>query len=430
MKVKGLRWWIISLICLATVINYIDRTAFGVMWPEMGKDLGMDESDYAIMLNVFMITYALGKFLSGKLYDIIGTRMGGFTVSIVVWSVASIFHAFARGLVSLTLFRALLGLGEAGNWPGAVKSNGEWFPVKQRAIAQGIFNAGASLGSVIAPVLIAYLYGHFGWRTTFIIIGAIGLLWVIPWLFINKTTPETHPWITDEERNLIMNSRTEAIASVEVKKEKEKGLSVLQILSYKESWGGVLASRFFIEPIWWLFVGWMPLYLHSKFGFSIAEIGSTIWISYLGGMAGSLIGGWYSGKLMETKTVDAARKITITIGCSLIFLGLLGIIFLVTEKNPMTFIYIVSVVLFGFQFAIGNIQTISSDLLRGPSVGTLAGLAGTVAAFSVIIMNTLIPLIAEVSYTPAFVVIAVLAPMAVLSIFILIRKIEQVEKIN
>ncbi|GAL62923.1 predicted mannuronate transporter [Algibacter lectus] len=147
-------------------------------------------------------------------------------------------------------------------------------------------------------------------------------------------------------------------------------------------------------------------------------------------MAGSLIGGWYSGKLMETKTVDAARKITITIGCSLIFLGLLGIIFLVTEKNPMTFIYIVSVVLFGFQFAIGNIQTISSDLLRGPSVGTLAGLAGTVAAFSVIIMNTLIPLIAEVSYTPAFVVIAVLAPMAVLSIFILIRKIEQVEKIN
>ena len=428
MKVKGLRWWIISLICLATVINYIDRTAFGVMWPEMGKDLGMDESDYAIMLNVFMITYALGKFLSGKLYDIIGTRMG-FTVSIVVWSVASIFHAFARGLVSLTLFRALLGLGEAGNWPGAVKSNGEWFPVKQRAIAQGIFNAGASLGSVIAPVLIAYLYGHFGWRTTFIIIGAIGLLWVIPWLFINKTTPETHPWITDEERNLIMNSRTEAIASVEVKKEKEKGLSVLQRLSYKESWG-VLASRFFIEPIWWLFVGWMPLYLHSKFGFSIAEIGSTIWISYLGGMAGSLIGGWYSGKLMETKTVDAARKITITIGCSLIFLGLLGIIFLVTEKNPMTFIYIVSVVLFGFQFAIGNIQTISSDLLRGPSVGTLAGLAGTVAAFSVIIMNTLIPLIAEVSYTPAFVVIAVLAPMAVLSIFILIRKIEQVEKIN
>jgi len=421
MKVKGLRWWIITLICLATVINYIDRTAFGVMWPEMGKDLGMDESDYGIMLSIFMGTYAIGKFLSGKLYDIIGTRMG-FVVSIVVWSVASVFHAFARGLISLTLFRALLGLGEAGNWPGAVKSNGEWFPVKQRAIAQGIFNAGASLGSVIAPLLIAFLYGHFGWRMTFIIIGLVGLIWVIPWLFINKSKPGKHPWITEEELKFI---NSDSIVDLD-KEDDKKGLSVGQILSYKESWG-VLAARFFIEPIWWLFVGWMPLYLNSEFGFSVEDIGSTIWISYLGGMAGSIIGGWYSGKLMETKSVDASRKITITIGGILIFLGLIGIIFLVNENNPMTFIYIVAVVLFGFQFAIGNIQTISSDLFRGSSVGTLAGLAGTVAAVSVIIMNSLIPMIAQVSYTPAFIVIAVLAPMAVLSIYVLIKKIRPVE---
>lgn len=423
MKVKGLRWWVILLICLATVINYIDRTAFGVMWPEMGKDLGLDESDYAVMLNIFMVTYALGKFLSGKLYDEIGTRLG-FVVSIVVWSLSSVLHAFAGGLISLTAFRAFLGLGEAGNWPGAVKSNGEWFPIKQRAIAQGIFNAGASLGSVIAPVLIAYLYGHFGWRTTFIIIGAIGLLWVIPWLIVNKAKPELHPWITDKEKELILKDRIEKPAE---STEKPKGLSLMKILSHKESWG-VLAARFFIEPIWWLFVGWMPLYLNSKFGFSIEEIGATIWISYLGGMAGSIIGGWYSGKLMETKTVDAARKRTISIGGVLIFLGLLGIIFLVNENNPMTFIYIVAVVLFGFQFAIGNIQTIPSDLFSGPSVGTLAGFAGTIAAFSVIIMNSLIPLIASVSYTPAFIVIAVLAPLAVGSIYLLIKNIKPVEQ--
>jgi len=421
MKVKGLRWWVIALICLATVINYIDRTAFGVMWPEMGKDLGMDEADYALMLNFFMASYAIGKFLSGKLYDEIGTRMG-FVVSIVVWSVASVFHAFAKGLVSLTAVRVLLGLGEAGNWPGAVKSNGEWFPIKERAIAQGIFNAGASLGSVIAPALIALLYYHFGWRTTYIIIGAAGLLWVIPWLFINKAQPENHPWITDKEKQLIVRDQIKP----KKEEEKEKGLSVLKILAYKESWG-VLASRFFIEPIWWLFVGWMPLYLHSEFGFSIEEIGSTIWISYLGGMAGSILGGWYCGKLMEKRSVDAARKISITIGGALIFIGLLGIIFLVNESNPMTFIYIVAVVLFGFQFAIGNIQTISSDLFRGPSVGTLAGLAGTIAAVSVIIMNWLIPKIAATSYTPAFIVIAILAPFAVLSIFVLIKRIRPVE---
>ncbi|MTI40101.1 MFS transporter [Fulvivirga lutimaris] len=420
MKLKGLRWWVITLICLATVINYIDRTAFGVMWPEMGKDLGMDESDYAIMLNVFMITYAAGKFLAGRLFDIIGTRLG-FVVSIVVWSVASIFHAFAKGLISLTMYRAFLGLGEAGNWPGAVKSNAEWFPVKQRALAQGIFNAGASLGSVIAPVLIAFLYAQFGWRSTYIIIGAIGLLWVIPWLVINKAKPESHAWITDEEKELILEGRI-----IKEEDSKEKGLSVFQILKFRESWG-VLGARFFIEPIWWLFVGWMPLYLHSEFGFSIEDIGSTIWISYIGGMAGSLAGGWYCGKLIETKTVDQARKITISIGGGLIFLGLMGIIFLVNANNPMTFIYITGVVLFGFQFAIGNIQTISSDLFKGPSVGTLAGLAGTVGAVSVIIMNWLIPQITSLSYTPAFIVIAILAPFAVFSIVWVIKKIEPVE---
>lgn len=252
---------------------------------------------------------------------------------------------------------------------------------------------------------------------TYIIIGAIGVLWVIPWLFINKATPDKHPWITEEELNLI-------VASSNVDngvKTNEKGLSVAKILWYRESWG-ILIGSFFIEPIWWLFVGWMPLYLHSKFGFSIVEIGSTIWISYLGGMAGSIVGGWYCGKLIETNTVDAARKITIGIGCGLIFLGLLGIIFLVDGESPMSFIYIVALVLFGFQFAIGNLQTLSSDLFKGPSVGTLAGLAGSVGTVSVIIMNWLIPKITTVSYTPAFIIIAVLAPLTIGTIMILIKK--------
>ncbi|MDA9374398.1 MFS transporter [Flavobacteriaceae bacterium] len=419
MKVKGLRWWIITLICIATVINYVDRTAFGVMWPEMGKDLGMDEHDYAFMLNVFMITYAAGKFLSGKLYDIIGTRLG-FVFSIAVWSGSAILHSFSRGIISLSIVRGFLGIGEAGNWPGAVKSNAEWFPVKERAIAQGIFNTGASLGSVIAPALIAFLYGHFGWRATFIILGIVGFVWIIPWMFINKTTPENHPWLTDSERAHIFSEEP-----VEKKPVKSKSLPLKTILSYKQSWG-VLMARFFIEPIWWLFVGWMPLYLNSKYGFSIQEIGQTIWISYLGGMVGSLLGGWFCSKLIEKHAVDFARKTSILIGVIFIFFGLLGVIFLVDEKNPMTFIYIVGMVLFGFQFSIGNIQTLSSDLFRGPSVGTLAGLAGSIAAVSVIIMNWLIPIITTESYTPAFIIIAVLAPLAMLSIYLFIHKIEKV----
>ena len=237
----GLRWWIIILIFIATVINYIDRTAFALLWPEMGKDLGMDNADYALMLNVFMLTYAASKFLSGRLYDKIGTRIG-FVLSIVVWSVAAAAHAVARGIISLSVVRGLLGLGEAGLWPGAVKSNGEWFPVKQRALAQGIFNAGASIGNVVAPIIIVYLYAQFGWKSTYIILGGLGLIWVLPWLLINKSKPETHPWITEKEKELLLNDRIENNIVID---ENAKSLSVTKILSYKQPWG-ILLCRFFI----------------------------------------------------------------------------------------------------------------------------------------------------------------------------------------
>lgn len=425
MKIKGLRWWIIVLIFIATVINYIDRTAFALLWPQMGEDLGMDQEDYAFMFNIFLACYALGKFASGKLYDAIGTRLG-FTVSIILWSLASVFHAFARGIVSLSIFRGLLGLGEAGNWPGAVKSNGEWFPVKERATAQGIFNAGASIGNVIAPFIIVYLYTLFGWKTTYIILGAVGMLWVIPWLFLNKSTPEKHPWVTEEERNLILSSR---IDKEENSENKQRSLPVTKILSYKQSWG-VLLCRFFIEPIWWFFAAWMPIYLNKTFGLSIEEIAATMWISYLMAAAGSIIGGWFTGILMKSKSVDASRKIAISIGGLLVFAGFVGIIQLVGENNFMTFIYLAGLVLFGFQFAIGNVQTISSDLFRGPSVGTLAGLAGTVAAVSPMIMNWFIGQITKGgSYTPAFIAITVSVILGVLSIFLFIKKIEPVRKI-
>jgi ACS family hexuronate transporter-like MFS transporter len=420
MKLKGLRWWIIILIFIATVINYIDRTAFALLWPEMGKDLGMDNSDYALMLNIFMFTYAASKFLSGRLYDKIGTRIG-FVISIVVWSAAAALHAVARGVTSLSIVRGLLGLGEAGVWPGAVKSNGEWFPVKQRALAQGIFNSGASIGNVIAPVIIVYLYAQFGWKSTYIILGLLGLIWVLPWLIINKKTkPENHPWITEEEKNLLLNDRIENNVVID---DNAKSLPIGKILSYKQPWG-VLLCRFFIEPIWWFFAGWMPIYLNSKFGLSIEEIGKTMWISYLMAAAGGILGGIFTEKIIKRTSTDFGRKASIVLGSILIIIGFVSIILFVNDSNYMTFIYLAGIALFGFQFAIGNIQTLSSDLFRGPSVGTLAGLAGTVAAFSVIIMNWFIGRITEGgSYTPALITITASVVLAVLAILFLIRKV-------
>lgn len=421
MKLKGLRWWIIGLIGLATVINYIDRSTLAMMWPSISEDLGMTKNDYAIILNVFMVAYAIGQLISGRIFDKVGTRIG-YVIAIGVWGISSFMHAFARGILSFSFLRVTLGLGEAGNWPGAAKSNAEWFPVKERAVAQGLFNAGASIGSVIAPPLIAVLWAAFGWKVTFMIVGSFGMVWLIPWLIINKSGPKTHPWIKEEEKKFIIagqhkNENTDI---------PQKGKSLKEILSHKEAWS-VLASRFFLEPLWWLFVGWMPLYLADVYGFDVKQIGFFAWVPYVGAAIGSVAGGYFSGKMINNgASINKARKTAITIGGIIMFIGLIATI--LAADTPLKFVIIVAFVLFGFQFAIGNIQTIPSDLFYGKSVGTLAGFGGTVGVFAVIVMNFLVPVISEISYTPIFIMIAVFVPLGVASIYILAKKIKPVDE--
>lgn len=420
MKLKGLRWWIIGLVCLATIINYIDRSALAIMWPDISKDLGMDKNDYALILNIFLVAYAIGQSVSGKMFDKIGTR-AGFVVSITLWGLATALHAFAKGVLSFSFFRVLLGLGEAGNWPGAVKSNAEWFPAKERALAQGIFNSGAAMGSIVAPPLIAVVWVAIGWKYTFVLLGLLGILWVIPWLIINKSIPAKHKWITEKEREYILSG-------IKQKEEdpSKPGLSMKQILSHREAWA-VLASRFFVEPIWWLFVGWMPIYLADVYGFDVKEIGFFAWVPYVGAALGSLSGGYFSGRLMVNgATVDQARKRTILVGCAIMFVGLIATI--LAGDTALKFVAIVAVVLYGFQFVISNIQTIPSDLFSGKSVGFLAGMGGTVGIFSVIIMNFLVPVITErYSYTPIFIMIAVFVPLGYLSINFFAKEIKSID---
>ncbi len=420
-KIKGLRWWIIGLIALATLINYIDRSTLSLMWPSISKDLGMDKNDYAFILNVFMVAYAIGQLVSGKVFDKVGTRLG-YVIAIGVWAISSFMHSFARGILSFSFLRATLGLGEAGNWPGAVKSNAEWFPIKERAVAQGIFNAGASIGSVIAPPLIATLWAAFGWQTTFMIVGSFGIIWLIPWLIINKKIPAEHPWLSEEEREHILSGQSEQ----DRRNVKGKGLSIKQILSYKESWA-VLVARFFLEPIWWLFVGWMPIYLAEVYGFNVKEIGFFAWVPYVGAAIGSISGGYYAGKLMNKGIkLNKARKTAIVIGGIIMFLGLVATILF--ADTPLKFVLIVAFVLFGFQFAIGNIQTIPSDLFSGKSVGTLAGFGGSVGVFAVIVMNFLVPVISKFSYIPIFIMIAIFVPLGVFAVFFFAKNIGPVEK--
>lgn len=417
MKINGLRWWIITLIGLATVINYIDRSAINIMWPYIYKDFGIADTDnknaLALITTFFMIAYAIGQTVTGKMMDAIGTRLG-MVISIAVWSVSIALHALAKGLSSFSVFRFFLGISEAGNWPGTTKSNAEWFPAKERAIAQGIFGAGASLGSVVSAPVIAALYLAIGWQGTFAGIAVLGFLWIIPWLIINKATPDKHPWITKKEQDHILDCHTDKVNTVP----ETKVYTWKELLNFKTTWS-IIASRFFIDPVWWLFVTWLPTFLKEQFAFDIKQIGAFAWFPYLLAAMGSLIGGYYSSKQIR-KGVNAvvARRKAVTIGCIIMLVSLVTIVFMLDQlkEQPAVTIGLISITLFGFQFLIGNIQTLPSDFFNGKNVGTVAGMGGTAAVLGVLITTWMVPVLTKTSYVSFFILAALLVPLSWLSL--------------
>lgn len=426
MKVRNLRWWIIGLIGLATVINYIDRSAINILWPYIYKEFGIADADsknaLAIITTFFMIAYAIGQTATGKMMDAIGTRLG-MVVSIIGWSISIALHAVAKSLASFNIFRAMLGFSEAGNWPGATKSNAEWFPPKERAIAQGIFGASASAGSVIAAPVIASIALAFGWRATFVGIAFLGVLWIIPWLIVNKNTPDKHPWITKEEQDHIKGEAQ----VLSLTGNNTKVYSWKELLRFRNTWG-VISSRFFIDPVWWMFVTWLPTFLKEQFAFDLKQVGAFAWVPYLFAAIGGLLGGFYSSGLVR-KGVEAtaARKKAITIGCVIMLIALAAIAFSLDQlrDHANVAIALISATLFGFQFLINNLQTLPSDYFHGKNVGTVAGMGGTSAVVGTIVITLLVPVITATSYTSFFVLGALLVPVAWACIIFISSKKEQ-----
>ena len=422
MKLPGLRWWIVSLVAVATVINYIDRTALAVMWPNISGELGLDKEDYALIVTFFMVGYAIGQSAFGKIFDAIGTRMG-FVAAIVVWSVAVAAHAVVRTPLMFGIVRLIMGVGEAGNWPGATKSNAEWFPIHQRALAQGIFNAGASTGAIIAPPLVAVLYVMFGWQATFVLLALLGFLWLVPWLVLVRSGPSSHPWLSEEERDYILPGQRVQTEDNEEGDVNSFAPGWFEMLKYRQSWS-VIASRFFLDPVWWLFATWLPIYLNAEFGFNIKEIGLTAWVPYVGAAVGSVAGGALASFFMQRgMNVDKARKLVMVIGAALMFPSLIATAY---ASEPLPAILLIAVILFGFQMTMNNIQTLPSDFFSGKSVGSLAGVGGTAAVVGVLITTNLVPVITQTSYFWFFLLGAMLVPFALLSIWLFAGKIEPV----
>ena len=309
-----------------------------------------------------------------------------------------------------------------GNWPGAAKANAEWFPSKERALAQGIFNSGAAIGGIISVPLIAYLAIFLNWKIIFVLIGLVGLLWLIPWLALVKAPPIKHPWITDEERDYILSGQKNQ--DIDQDGEYDEGYvpSYGEMLSRKESWGVIIATAA-IDPIWWLFIVWIPTYLVEVYNIDVKGLAAIGWVPYVGAM----LGAWFGGLLAQNRLkagwdVNKTRKAVIVLGC-LIMLG--AFYLLLDPGSANNAVIIMAVILFGFQTSIGNIQTLPSDLLGKGSVGSLAGFAGMSAKFTAAGLTLAVPVLtAGANYHNVFILGAVLAFIVIASILFLCPKIE------
>ena len=404
---RGLRWWIAGLILLATLINFLDRLTISILGPVITQQLGLTNLQFASITTWFLVAYTTSQGLSGKLYDRIGARLG-FSLSIFVWSVAACAHAFARGFLSLSCFRLILGLGEAGNWPGAAKVIAEWFPRRERALAMGIFNSGVCIGSIIAPPLIVWLQIRFGWQATFLVTGTLGFFWLALWLVFYRT-PDKHPAITAEEYALIKGEQPSAPS------QRKPAVSWLQLLRFRQTWAIVL-SRFFTDPVWWLYITWLPLYLYNARGFDLKKIGMFGWVPFVTADAGSLLGGWLSGRLITKGwSTDRARKTVVLFGA---FLMTAGIPAALTSDATVALLFI-SLVTFGFQSWINNVQTLPSDYFPEETVASVAGLGGVGAGIGAILyVLTTGWVVDHFSYTPVLLVAGLLPLLGTAVLFI------------
>ncbi|MEW5848060.1 MAG: MFS transporter [Myxococcota bacterium] len=414
-RIPHLRWIMVGLIFLATTINYIDRLTLSVLAPVIRQDLKLSNSDYALIGTLFLLAYTISQGLSGKLYDRIGTRLG-FTVSIVVWSIAAALHAFARGIGSLGAFRFLLGLGEAGNWPGAAKTVAEWFPVHERAFGMAIFNSGAAVGSVIAPPLLVWLQMHYGWQSTFLVTGVLGLTWLGLWLWLYQP-PHRHTRITMEELEYIRAGQPAAPAGA-------ASPSWRQLLRHRQAWAVILA-RLVCDPVWWLFMMWLPEYLNKERGFSLKEIGMFAWVPFLAADVGSLAGGFLSGWLIRRGwSVNRARKAVIGFAALLMPCGI-GAAY---ASSPFVALAFIAVVLFAFQVWINNVQTMPSDFFPSSWVGSATGLGGVGAGIGAMIFTLTTGWVVDhFSYTPILIVAGLLGPVGTLVLFSLSGTIRPIE---
>src|SRR5215470_620538 len=280
------RWYICGLLFFATTINYIDRQVIGVLAPELQRSIGWNEIQYGWIITSFQAAYAIGFLLAGRFIDRVGTRLG-YAVMFAIWSLAAIGHSMVTTVMGFGIARFMLGLGESGNFPAAIKTVAEWFPRKERALATGIFNAGTNMGAILAPLIVPWITLQFGWRWAFIATGLLGVPWLIAWL-ATYTSPKNQPKLSSAELAYIQSDPAETSTKI----------AWSRLIPHRQTWAFII-GKFMTDPIWWFFLFWLPKFLNTKYGLSLSQLGPPLVAIYIVSDIGSISGGWLSSSLLK-----------------------------------------------------------------------------------------------------------------------------------
>ena len=410
----NVRWLICALLFFAAAINYIDRQVIGILKPTLQEQFHFNEQDYAAIVFTFQAAYAIGLLLSGRIMDRIGVRRG-FALAVVVWSIGAVMHGAADWLpwlriptlsidppavvflggatAGLALSRLVLGLGEAGNFPASIKAVAEWFPKKERALATGIFNSGTNIGALVTPLVVPWITLAYGWQWAFVITGVLGFGWVI-WWFVSYRDPDTHPGVNAAELAIIQSDPVEKTAAIPWSR----------LLPHRQTWA-FAAGKFLTDPIWWLYLFWVPDFLKRNHGLDLKTMGLPLVVIYLVADVGSIGGGWLSSHLIKRGwSTNAARK-TAMLVCALAVVPMLAA---AQVKSLWMAVALVSIAAAAHQGWSANLFTLVSDMFPKRAVGSVVGIGGMAGSVGGMLIALVVGAILQKtgSYVPIFVMAA------------------------
>ena len=414
-KLAHLRWYICGLLFYATTVNYMDRMVLGILKPTIAAQLHWTDTDYGMINFAFQLGYAIMLPIAGRLIDWLGLRLG-YTAAVVFWSLSSMAHALAGSAVQFGIARLGLGLGEAANFPAALKTIADWFPQRERATAVGLFNSGSNIGAVVAPLVVPVLTAHFGWHSAFLFTCSLSMTWAIIW-FLFYREPERHPQLSAQELALIRSGQEDAAP--------EQKFSYLRLLSTRAARAFVL-GKFLTDPVWWFYLFWLPGFLNAKYGLDLIHLGPPLATVYLSADIGSIGGGWLSSSLLKRGWSPSAARKTAMLVCAV---AVTAAIFVPYAAGHLWLtVALVSIAAAAHQGWSANIFTMASDCFPRRAMASIIGLGGFGGALGGMLAQPAIGRwldFSHRSYAPLFFVAGSLYLFSLLLIHIMLPRFEQ-----